>query len=329
MVAEGSSSGGRVAVVGSANLDLVTVTDTLPRPGETLLATSYSEGPGGKGSNQAHAAARMGATVSFVGLRGDDEAGQILADALSAEGVDVTPFATTDGPSGRALVMVDAAGQNSIIVVAGVERDAVGRAHRARRNRRQRRRRRRVPARDPAGRGRRPRRDACTGTFVLNPAPARRLPADLLARTDVLVVNETEYETVLGSPLPARLTEIADVASRPTSPATIVATLGARGAAVCTDGTVTLISPPKVTVVDSTGAGDTFVGALAAELATGTDVLTAARMAVVAASLSTQRLGATAGMPRRRRGARAPRRAPEFGARLRPDPYHHHVGLPT
>ncbi len=298
MVAEGSSSVGRVAVVGSANLDLVTVTDTLPRPGETLLATAYSEGPGGKGSNQAHAAARMGAKVSFVGLRGDDEAGQTLADALSAEGVDVTPFATTDGPSGRALVMVDAAGQNSIIVVAGsnaklsaihIERagSAVSAAAVV------------VCQLEIPLAAVQAAQKACTGTFVLNPAPAQQLPAELLARTDVLVVNETEYETVLGTPLPARLTEIADVAARPTSPATIVATLGARGAAVCTDGTVTLISPPKVTVVDSTGAGDTFVGALAAELATGTDVLTAARMAVVAASLSTQSLGATAGMPRR------------------------------
>jgi ribokinase len=289
-------AGGRVAVVGSANLDLVTVTETLPRPGETLLATAYSEGPGGKGSNQAHAAARMGAEVSFVGLRGDDAAGQILADALSLEGVDVSTFAVTDGPSGRALVMVDAAGQNSIIVVAGsnakLSAADIERAGDS------------VHAADvvvcqlevplPAVQAA---RKACTGTFVLNPAPAQVLPADLLAGTDVLVVNETEYETVLGVALPERLDEIADVAARPGSPAVIVATLGPRGAAVCTDGTVTLITPPAVTVVDSTGAGDTFVGALAAELARGSDVLTASRMAVVAASLSTQSLGATAGMP--------------------------------
>lgn len=291
-------SDGRVAVVGSANLDLVTVTDTLPRPGETLLATSYSEGPGGKGSNQAHAAARMGAQVCFVGLRGDDEAGEILARALSAEGVDVSPFSVTDGPSGRALVMVDAHAENSIIVVAGSNAKLspadIERAGTA------------VTGADvvvcqlevPLA-AVQAAQDACTGTFVLNPAPAQRLPADLLARTDVLVVNETEYETVLGSRLPTRLTEIADIAGRPGSPGTIVATLGARGAAVCTGESVTLISPPPVTVVDSTGAGDTFVGALAAELASGSDVLSAARMAVVAASLSTQCLGATAGMPHR------------------------------
>jgi ribokinase len=140
---------------------------------------------------------------------------------------------------------------------------------------------------------------ACTGVFVLNPAPARQLPAELLARTDVLVVNETEYETVLGIALPTRLDDIAAVAARPGAPKVIVATLGPRGAAVCTDGAVTHVTPPPVTVVDSTGAGDTFVGALAAELARGSDVLTASRMAVIAASLSTQSLGATAGMPHR------------------------------
>jgi ribokinase len=192
--------------------------------------------------------------------------------------------------------MVDAAGQNSIIVVAGsnakLSAADIERAGDS------------VHAADvvvcqlevplPAVQAA---RKACTGTFVLNPAPAQVLPADLLAGTDVLVVNETEYETVLGVALPERLDEIADVAARPGSPAVIVATLGPRGAAVCTDGTVTLITPPAVTVVDSTGAGDTFVGALAAELARGSDVLTASRMAVVAASLSTQSLGATAGMP--------------------------------
>lgn len=291
-------AGRRVAVVGSANLDLVTVTETLPRPGETLLASSYSEGPGGKGSNQAHAAARMGASVSFVGLRGDDVAGQVLADALSAEGVDVSSFTVTDGPSGRALVMVDATAENSIIVVAGsnaklsasdieLAGDVVHTADVV------------VCQLEIPLSAVQAARRSCTGVFVLNPAPAQVLPADLLAGTDVLVVNETEYETVLGIPLPEQLDDIAVVAARPGAPAVIVATLGPRGAAVCTDGTVTVITPPPVTVVDSTGAGDTFVGALAAELARGADVLTAARVAVVAASLSTQSLGATAGMPHR------------------------------
>lgn len=289
---------GRVAVVGSANLDLVTLTETLPKPGETVLATAYSEGPGGKGSNQAHAAARMGASVCFVGLRGDDAAGALLAETLSAEGVDVSRFAVTDGPSGRALVMVDQAAENSIIVVAGsnallsasdIERanDVVADADVV------------VCQLEIPLEAVQAARKACTGTFILNPAPARTLPDDLLSGTDVLIVNETEYETVLGTPLPQNLNDIADVARRSNSPKVIVATLGARGAAVSTQGAVTLIASPAVTVIDSTGAGDTFVGTLAAELALGSDVLSAARTAVVAASLSTQRLGAIAGMPHR------------------------------
>ena len=290
-------SPGRVAVVGSANLDLVTICDTLPRPGETLLARSYREGPGGKGSNQAHAAARMGAEVSFVGLRGPDPAGQTLADALTAEGVDVTGFVVAEGPTGRALVMVDAAAENSIIVVQGTNAMLTAEQVRA------------VPAVAAASvvvcqlevplAAVQAAREVCTGTFVLNPAPAQPLPPDLLAATDVLVVNETEYQTVLGAPLPDDLDEIRTVAARPGAPTTIVATLGERGAAVCHEGVVTLVPAPAVEVVDTTGAGDTFVGALAAELAAGSQTLQAARRAVVAASLSTRRLGATAAMPRR------------------------------
>lgn len=289
---------GRVVVVGSANLDLVTVTPTLPLPGETLLALSYAELPGGKGSNQATAAARLGAQVSFVGRRGADAAGDRLRSALADEGVDVQHFGLAEGPTGRALVMVDEAAENSIIVVQGtnalvtpatvaeaaallaaaqvvvcqleVPVDAVLAAARA-----------------------------TAGSFVLNPAPAQRLPAELLSAVDVLVVNETEYETVLGSPLPDDLADLATVAARPGMPATIVATLGARGAALCHGGTVTVLAPPKVTVVDTTGAGDTFVGALAAELAAGLELPQAVRHAVTAASLSTRTLGATQGMPRR------------------------------
>lgn len=289
---------GRVVVVGSANLDLVTVTPTLPVPGETVLATSYRELPGGKGSNQATAAARMGADVSFVGRRGTDAAGNILTDALTAEGIDVTHFAVADGPTGRALVMVDDAAENSIIVVQGtnalVTPEAVDEAAALIADARVVVCQLEVPVATVLAAAR-----TTTGTFVLNPAPAQHLPEELLAAVSVLVVNETEYETVLGSPIPDDLSEIADVAGRPGMPETVVATLGSRGAAVCHQGTVTVVAPPTVEVVDTTGAGDTFVGALAAELAAGLDLAQAARHAVTAASLSTRSLGATQGMPRR------------------------------
>ncbi len=300
---------GRVAVVGSANLDLVTLTPTLPVPGETLLASSYTELPGGKGSNQATAAARMGAHVCFVGRRGHDAAGDLLADTLAAEGVDITCFGHADGPTGRALVMVDEQAENSIIVVPGtnglVTPDAVAQAGAAVTDADVVVCQLEVPLDAVAAAAR-----AATGRFVLNPAPAQPLPPDLLARVDVLVVNETEYATVLGSPLPADLAEIAEVAARPGMPATLVATLGGRGAAVCHEGQVTLVAPPPVEVVDTTGAGDTFVGALAAELAGGAPMAEAARRAVTAASLSTRSLGATQGMPRRDEVLAAARQTP-------------------
>ncbi len=289
---------GRVVVVGSANLDLVTVTRTLPLPGETLLALSYAEGPGGKGSNQAVACARMGARVSFVGRRGTDAAGDLLTAELSREGIDVEHFRTADGPTGRALVMVDEAAENSIIVVQGtnalVDGDAVAEAAPLIRDAAVVVCQLEVPVETVLATAR-----LAAGTFILNPAPAQVLPADLLAAVDVLVVNETEYETVLGSALPEDLADIASLAGRPGLPRTVIATLGSRGAAVCEDGVVTLVQPPVVTVVDTTGAGDTFVGALAAELAAGLDLTTAARHAVTAASLSTRSLGATTGMPGR------------------------------
>ncbi len=290
--------GGKVVVVGSANLDLVTLTPTLPVPGETLLATSYRELPGGKGSNQATASARMGADVTFVGRRGTDAAGDLLSGALAAEGINVDHFSVAQGPTGRALVMVDDAAENSIIVVQGTNAlvtpeavdEAVSLISEAAVVVCQ----LEIPLETVVAAAR-----ATRGIFVLNPAPAQVLPDELLAAVDVLVVNETEYETVLGAPLPDDLDEIAAVTARPGMPATVVATLGGRGAAVCTGGSVTLVPTPRVEVVDTTGAGDTFVGALAAELAAGLDLAQAVLHAVTAASLSTRSLGATQGMPRR------------------------------
>lgn len=290
-----------VTVVGSTNLDLVVTCVSLPQPGETVLATSYTELPGGKGSNQAVAAARMGADVRFVGCRGSDAAGEVLAASLRAEGIDVDGLRTGTGPSGRALVMVDDAAENSIIVVQGTNaqvtrgdaaaasvRDAAVVVCQLE-----------IPLEAVLAAA-----DAATGTFVLNPAPARPLPADLLAATDVLVLNETEYETIVGEAIPDTLDDLglarlARRTSAPGMPATTLVTLGGRGAVLCARGQVEVCTVPPVHVRDTTGAGDTLVGALAAEIAAGTDLATATRRAVAAASLSTRALGATAGMPHR------------------------------
>lgn len=286
-----------IVVVGSVNLDLTATVARLPKPGETVLAQAYAEYPGGKGGNQAIAAARLGGRVALVGRTGADSMADIVRTALSDEGVDTTELKDVAGQStGRALIMVDAHAENSIVVVAGANAclsaqhvdgaaAVIGAAQVVVAQLE-------VPLDTvlaAAGHIR--------GRFVLNPAPAQRLPAELLRRVDVLVVNEGEYEVVSGRPLPDDLATVSADLERSDLPASVVVTLGRRGALVWHDGTLSPIPAPAVTVVDTTGAGDTFVGALAHALARGDSLLPAAHWAVCAASLSTRAGGATTGMP--------------------------------
>ncbi|WP_261326378.1 ribokinase [Modestobacter marinus] len=288
-----------VAVVGSVNIDLVASVARLPQPGETVSADDFAQFPGGKGSNQAVAAARLGRRVAFVGLIGDDAAAGEVRAALERVSVDVTHLQTEPGtPTGRALVVVDEAAENTIIVVGGANMRLTP-AH--------------VEAAGDVVRGARvvvaqleiPVETVTAaarlsgGRFLLNPAPARELPAELMERVDVLVLNETEYEVVAGHPLPD---DPADLGARLASSGwqcTVVVTLGARGCLVWDGGEVAHVPAPVVPVVDTTGAGDTFIGALADALSRDEPPLTAARWAVHAASKSVGALGATTAMPDR------------------------------
>jgi ribokinase len=276
-----------VCVVGSANLDLVANVDRLPAPGATVLATDYAEHAGGKGLNQAVAAARLGAAVAFVGSIGDDAAGAILAAVMRDEGIDVSGLRILPGvPTGRALISVDARAENSIVVVPGanartsasvagslpaagvvlaqmeVPLEAVVAAFRAARAR--------------------------GSTTVLNPAPARDLPDDLLALVDVIVPNEGEAAALGGAD---RLHALGVMA--------VVTTLGARGATVATRVGAVAVAPFSVSPVDTTGAGDAFIGALCAELSRGVGVADAARTAAAAGALATTRRGAVPSLPTR------------------------------
>lgn len=296
-----------VVVVGSVNRDVVLPVPHLPLPGETVLAEGQVELVGGKGGNQAVAAARLGCRVALVGLTGADADGAAVRAALTAEGVDVEHLGVADAPTGRAVVMVDTGAENAIVVVAGANgalgpadvgraADAVSRAAVVVAQLE-------VPLAAVLEAARRR-----TGTFLLNPAPARPLPAELLAEVDVLVVNETECGVVLGAP-PDRPDGVAARASALGVRGAVVVTLGARGAVVCTgvgtgpgpgtDAGTVHVPAPEVDAVDTTGAGDTFVGALADALARGEDLVGAVRWAVDAAALSTRALGATSGMPSR------------------------------
>lgn len=293
---------GRVVVVGSINDDLAVTADRLPGPGETVHGTAVVHSSGGKGANQAVAAARAGAAAVMVGCVGSDPAGERLVAGLGAFGVDTSSVAAVDEPTGVAVVTV-AGGENTIVVVPGANaRLDVARAAAVA-----------LEAGDVVVAQLETPVEATTAAFrrareagavtVLNPAPAAPVPDELLALTDHLVVNEHEVDIVIG-------VDAADlVADRDGAPggaradlravtsATVHLTLGADGVLVLAPDLVAVVAGRTVDVVDSTGAGDCYVGTVAAGIAVGATLLGAVRRANVAASLSVTRPGATPSMP--------------------------------
>ena len=291
----------QVVVVGSVNIDLVVVASRLPGPGETVSGGTFSQHQGGKGANQAVAAARLGAAVTFIGATGDDEFGRSGRDALASEGISIDGVhVTPDLPTGVALIVVGANGENQIAVASGangsVDADRVSEALVD------------SPALQPRGvflanfeiadeaviAG----AQLCSQAgmiVVVNPAPARELPATLLALQPILVPNEVEARALTGEIEPLNAARV--LAARSGAP--VVVTLGAQGALVVAEGQTEQVPAPLLEAVDTTGAGDTFAGALAAELANGSTLIDAVRFAVRAASMSVTKSGARAGMPTR------------------------------
>ena len=272
-----------VCVVGSANLDLVATVVRLPGPGETVSSSGYHEYPGGKGLNQAVAAARAGAHTAFVGAVGTDGAGDVLLGVMAGDGIDASAVVRVGEPTGRALIGVSAAGENSIIVVPGanalvnasaapsakvllaqleVPLAAVLQAFTTAR--------------------------AAGATTVLNPAPAQPLDEALLRECDLVVPNEHELELLGGV---HRLLALGARA--------VVVTLGARGAELHTAQGIQRVAPFPVVALDTTAAGDSFCGALCARLAAGDPLATALRFAAAAGALCTTRAGAVPSIPQR------------------------------
>ncbi|WP_433005777.1 ribokinase [Kribbella sp. CA-294648] len=277
-----------VVVVGSANVDLVLAVPRIPRPGETLLASGLTRGPGGKGANQAVAAARAGASTTFIASLGADDGGAMLREVLGESGVDHSLVSTSTSPTGTAIITVAADGENSIVVAPSANADlklsaealeAVGQA-------------KVVLAQLEIPFGTVQAAAEASAYFILNAAPAAELSDELLAHVDLLVVNETEAEAVAGSEFAALLDRV---------PAAVV-TLGAEGALILSrDAAEIRIPGVSVEVVDTTAAGDTFCGVLAATLAAGSttarDLTNAVRRANVAASLSVKTAGAIPSVP--------------------------------
>ena len=290
-----------IVVVGSVNTDLTLRCRHLPLPGQTVLGLGLRTVTGGKGANQAVAAARLGARVSFVGCVGDDDFGRRARAVLSADGIDTTHLRTVpDTATGVAMIMVESSGQNSIALDSGAnaalsaEQVSVAAAtiQRAALLVCQ------LESPLPAVTRAIELAHAAGVPVLLNPAPAQQLPPELLAQVTVIVSNETETAELTGLSQSARF-DVAEAAMRlrKLGPPTVIVTLGADGAHVVDDRGHRRIPAVAVQAVDSTGAGDTFIGAFVAALFSGADLFDAVDFAQRAAALSVTRAGAIDSMP--------------------------------
>lgn len=285
-----------VVVVGSLNVDRSVKVPRFPAPGETVLGDDLHVDNGGKGANQAVAAARLGARVAMVGAVGADADGAGLKEALTAEGIDTSAIVTSSRATGAAFITIDASGENSIVVAPGAngvlsQEDVENAASR-------------IGEADvvmaqleiplPAVRAA---REATRGLFLLNPAPASAISGSWLSTVDVLVPNRGELQALSGMAVtddPATLT----AAAATLGVGVVVVTLGSTGALVVARGSSELVPAREARVVDTTGAGDSFCGALAVALAGGSSPVEAARFATRCAAWTVGRRGAQASLPK-------------------------------
>lgn len=288
-----------IVVFGSINIDLVTQVERLPGAGETVLGPSYAVHPGGKGANQALAARRAGAEVALIGATGRDGFGEEALSLLAADGVDLSHVARVDAPTGAAFIAIDRQGANQIIVAAGANAEARPDALQ------------RLPLgpQDILLLQREVPEEACLeaarlmkqagGCVILNLAPAGPPSPMLLAFVDILIVNEHEA-LVLAETLGWAEREPDAIAQRLDGERGIagVATLGAAGVVSWQGGTRQRLEAPRVTVVDTVAAGDSFTGAFAAALAAGDDLARALQQGLAAGSLACTQAGAQPSIPR-------------------------------
>ncbi|NEZ57908.1 ribokinase [Adonisia turfae] len=287
-----------IIVFGSLNMDLVAQVPRLPQSGETLLGTGFTTVPGGKGANQAVAAARLGAPTTMVGRVGDDSFGQELCNSLQASNVATELVLAEPGPSGVALISVDESGENQIVVVPGANGNVdLSDANRL-----------------PLGPGpsvllmqfeiplvavQAAAKRAAEHCVILDPAPARSdLPTDFYSLVDILTPNQTEASQLVGMKVKSVATamEAAQVLRR-RGVSTVIVKLGSQGAVVASDLEVFHVPAFEVKAVDTVAAGDAFNGGLAVALAEGKSLRAAVVWASAVAALAVTKAGAQSSMP--------------------------------
>ncbi|MEU3728053.1 ribokinase [Streptomyces sp. NPDC033538] len=285
-------------VVGSANADLVIGVERRPGAGETVLGTDLAVHPGGKGANQAVAAARLGARTALLARVGDDDYGRLLLDSQRAAGVDTVGVLVGGAPTGVALITVDPSGDNSIVVSPGANgrlapgdvSTAASLFHASRVVSTQ----LEIPLETVVEVVRSLAPDS---RFVLNPSPPRPLPPEVLAACDPLIVNEHEAKVILGDSCVSERPEDWARILLAKGPRSVVVTLGAEGALVASSEGVTRVPSVKVDAVDTTGAGDAFTAALAWRLGTGESLTEAAAYAARVGAAAVTKAGAQASYP--------------------------------
>ncbi|WP_433918797.1 ribokinase [Streptomyces canus] len=285
-------------VVGSANADLVIGVERRPGAGETVLGSDLAVHPGGKGANQAVAAARLGARTALLARVGDDGHGRLLLDSQRAAGVDTVGVLVGGAPTGVALITVDPSGDNSIVVSPGANgrltpgdvRTAVSLFHASRVVSTQ----LEIPLETVVEVV----RNLAPGSrFVLNPSPPRPLPAEVLAACDPLIVNEHEAKVILGDACVSDAPEDWARLLLAKGPRSVVVTLGAQGSLVASSAGVTRVASVKVDAVDTTGAGDAFTAALTFRLGAGSALAEAAAYASRVGAVAVTREGAQDSFP--------------------------------